>query len=220
MAVLRGRHHNFMEQIKIYKPYFLPVPHLYHTADGRVLDSVTTIIKEELGLYQWGDSTAAERGTAAHKTCHYYDEDDLDESQIPENIQPYLELYKLALKAYDIQILKNEVRRFHGTYYYAGTVDKIAKVGGVLGIIDLKTGQEQIDHKFQLAAYKDMLKHEYPGVGLKRWCLYLYHDAKGVKPDRFNLIPHTGTNDFREFPILYAARNLKLNYGFIKRKGD
>ena len=196
----------------IYEPYFEPIGHLYHKADGQPLDSVTTIIKTECGLYQYGDMTAAERGTAVHKACQFYDENDLDESTIPANVMPYLEQYKRAIKELDIKVLANEMLRYHPVYLYAGCLDKIATVKGVKGVIDIKTGQEYVDHKWQLAAYKDMVKHEHK-EDLKRWNLYL-------APDSYRFVERTGHKDFQEFLVLYAAHNLKLQNGIKKRKGE
>lgn len=205
---------------ELYIPHFLVEGHQYHNDSGRILDSVTTIIKRELDLYQFGNMSAAERGTAAHRTCQFYDENDLDESKIPENVKPYFEQYKRALNTHKITVLQNELIRYHPVYLYAGTLDKIVEIGGKRGILDLKTGVECIDHKFQIAAYAAMVAHEHPGIVLKRWSLYLYHDNHGIKPDSHRLIEHTGKNDFREFLTLYAAHNLKCNYGFRKRRED
>lgn len=207
---LWGRHVSIMER-KTYIPYFEPIGHLYHDDTGRALDSVTTIIKLELGLYQYGDGSAAERGTAVHRACQYYDEKDLDESSLPENVKPYLNQYKQALGTYKIVVLQNELMRFHPVYLYAGTLDKIVEINGNRGILDLKTGVECIDHKFQTAAYLDMVKHEHEGILLKRWGLYL-------TPDSHKLIEHADKNDFREFLVLYSSHNIKVKYGFRKRR--
>lgn len=207
--------HGFMaKKITVCVPDFNPIGHIYtRPHDGMRLDSVTTIIKEECGLYQYGDGLAAERGTAVHLACQFYDEGDLKEDTLADNIRPYFEQYKLALETLKIKVLANELRRYHSTYLYAGTLDKLADVDGQIGVIDLKTGQESIDHKWQLAAYVDMIKHEHPDKTLSRWNLYL-------RPDSFKLVEHSGLFDFREFLTLYAAHNLKLNYGFRKRKEE
>jgi len=197
---------------QIYVPYFNPIGHLYESPDGSPMDSVTTIIKAECGQVFFGDGAAAERGTAVHKTCQYFDEKDLDESKVPVNVCPYLEQYKLALAAHKIVVLENEMMRFHPLYLYAGQLDKIALVDGVKGIIDIKTGKEYFDHKWQLAAYKDMIKHEHT-EDLKRWNLYL-------SPDSFRLVERTGAKDFQEFLALYTAHNILVKYGFRKQKGE
>lgn len=199
--------------IKIYEPHFEVKGHLYAKPDdGQILDSVTTIIKQECDLYRFGNGAAAERGTAVHMACQFYDDGNLDESTVAENVWPYLEQYKLALEQYKIKVLANELMRYHPVYLYAGTLDKIAMVGPSKGIIDIKTGAECLDHKWQTAAYKDMVKHEH-AEDLKRWILYL-------KTDGFKLVEHTGRRDFQEFLALYTAHNIKVNSGFRKRKTD
>lgn len=193
---------------KIYIPYFHPIGHLYETADGTPLDSVTTIIKEETGQRFYGDGSAAERGTAVHKACQYYDEKDL--AVVPENIIPYLEQYKLALAAHKIVVLENEQMRYHPQFFYAGTLDKIVRIDGALGIIDIKTGQKYTEHKWQLAAYADMIKHEHTEP-LRRWALYL-------TPESFQLEEFTDRKDFTEFLVFFSSHNLKIKYGYRKPK--
>lgn len=205
--------HFIMDTHKLYIPDFEPKGHIYaRPEDGLLMDSVTTIIKAECGLYQYGDGVAAERGTAVHRACHYYDDGDLDEATLPDNVKPYLEQYVKALSDLKIKILANELMRYHPTYLYAGTPDKLAIVDKNIGIIDVKTGQEGNDHAWQLAGYEALIKHEHPGKVLKRWNLYLL-------PDRYKFIERDGRNDFTEFIVLYSAHNLKIQKGFRKPRG-
>jgi hypothetical protein len=197
-----------MKTLKIYEPFFEPIGHLYHTADGTVLDSVTTIIKAELGLYQYaGVTDAAGRGTRVHMACQYFDEGDLDENTISDEVRPYLEQYKLALAAHDIQVDWNEKRRYHPVYLYAGSADKGARVAGVPSIIDIKTGKEEAWHFLQLGPYGKLVEAEYPHK--KYYDLYL-------KPDGFKLVEQDGKRGMSYFLALLAAHNLKKNLGYRK----
>lgn len=222
---------------KIYIPSFrtkdeLGNPcHVYEDDAGRIIPSVTSILKESLNLYQYkhsGASYAANRGTMCHLACQLHDEHDLDESTLDPVIIPYLEQYKLAKKQYGVTVEANEIRRYHNTMFYAGSVDAIIKIKK-RGIWDLKTGKAEGWHRFQTALYAGMLKEE---LGeLERYCLYL-------KPDSFQLVQHTCPTDFRdarvlladlrienkdvytdeEISIIKAADNIRINNGY-KPKG-
>lgn len=73
---------------------FIPETHEY-IEDGVRRDSVTQIL-QETGIVNYGGIDedvlrhAAERGTAAHAACHYYDENDLDISTVDPEVIPYL----------------------------------------------------------------------------------------------------------------------------------
>ena len=197
-------------------PHFEPVGHLYHTDDGTCLDSVTTILKAELGLYQFSSQNAANRGTRVHKACQYLDEKDLDRSSLDAEIMPYVEQYAKALAFHGIKVHRNELIRFSPRYMVAGTVDKIVTIGADNGVLDLKTGSEEKWHKWQTAPYFEMVEEEFKAYGLpltKRWGLIL-------RPDSFRLVEHTGRRDMVEFLTFLAAHNLKINAGYRKRKAE
>lgn len=197
--------------MKIYEPYFQVEGHCYHTPDGMVLDSVTTIIKNECGLYQYGSATAATKGDHVHRACQFHDEGSLNETTVYDEIQPYLEQYKLALTAQGIVVKQNEVRRYSPKYLYAGCVDKVVEIENNLALIDIKTGATEHWHRWQTAAYAELLRLE---LGpLDRYILYL-------KPDSFRLAQHDNKRDFGEFLALLAANTIKINSGYRKRKEE
>jgi hypothetical protein len=198
----------------IYEPSFNPVGHEYHAPDGRRLDSVTQILKAELGLWKYGTCEAAERGTRVHLACQLYDENRLDNSTVSEIDRPYLDSYIKAKRELKIRVYQNEIRRYHHIYLFAGTLDKIGDIDGVPVIIDAKTGEKSISYKWQTAAYLKLVEREVP-KGTKRVCLYLSQDG-------YKLDWHDGATDWTEFLSLYAAHNVKKNYGYWKpeKTGD
>lgn len=201
-------------------PCFEPIGHQYHDPAGMLLDSVTTILKEELGLYQFFSQSAPVRGTNVHKVCQYYDENDLLESsvkELPDDVSLYFEQYKLALAEHKIVIRANELMRYSPVYNFAGTLDKIATIYNANGVLDLKTCRvfhEESWHKWQTAAYFEMVKKEFKDNNFpltKRWILYL-------TPDSYRLVEHTSKRDFLEFLALMSARQIRLNNGYLKKK--
>jgi len=203
--------------MKIYEPYFEAKSHLYHTPDGTRLESVTDILSGELGAFDGFPIEAALRGTDVHNAIQFYNEKDLDESTLTPEVAGYLDCFKRAKKHHKIKVIQNEIMRFHPKYLYAGRCDAVVEIGGVLGVIDYKTGAPQkARERWQLAAYLEMLKAEIPGLK-GRWNLYL----KPEKYDNncgFKLEEHTSPRDFAEFLALFAAYQIKRNNGFLKDK--
>ena len=199
---------------QIFEPYFNPVGHIYETPDGRRLDSVTQILKSELGLWQFGTRDAAERGTRVHLACQYIDEERLSWDSVSEIDLPYVENYMKAKEDFQLEIFQNEIKRYHNIYLYAGMIDKIGLVRGVPHIIDIKTGAKNKSYKWQLAAYVKLWEQEILNT-LPTMCLYLHPDGYATE----------FCNDCREpwmeFLALLSAFNVKKKYGFLpKQKGE
>lgn len=183
------------------------------------MPSVTTILKEELGLYQFSSQTAPVRGTDVHLACHYYDDNDLIVSTLTDEVASYFGQYKLAKLAHGIKVHANELMRYSKKYCVAGTLDKIVTINTANGILDLKTCKvlnEEKWHKWQTACYFEFIAEEMKAMGLpltKRWILYLC-------PDKYKLVEHTGTRDFMEFLALMSARQIRINNGYLKSKQE
>jgi len=192
--------------MNIYEPFFNYNGHEYHADDGTELLSVTGICKSGLGIYQYKRISAkAEFGTNVHKACQYYDEKDLDESTLDPAVGLRLEQYKLACKEKGIIRLQNEVRRYHPVYLFAGTIDLICKINGVMSILDFKTGKQENWHKWQTAGYAELLKSE---LGeLDRYCLY-------ISDSGYDLVKHDEPNNFREFLALKVVAEIKKNNNY------
>ena len=181
------------------------------------LEGVTDILQGELGGFDGFPEAAAMRGTNVHNAIQFYTENDLDESTLSDEIAAYLECFKAAQKAHGIKIIQNELMRYHPKYLYAGRCDSVVEIGGVVGIIDYKTGAPAgARERWQLAAYMEMIKREIPNLK-GRWNLYLkpgeYKDGCG-----FYLKEHTSPRDFLEFLALFSAYTIKKNEGYIKER--
>lgn len=219
----------------IFEPSFEPKDHLYKDDNGNMLDSVTQILKMELNTFNFKfPGNAASKGTHIHTACEYYDEGDLDVNSLSPEIVPYVAGYIVALELEEIEILQNEVRRYHPKYLYAGTIDKIWKVKGIQDVTDIKSGLEYPQYKWQISAYEEMVRHE---IGKStRHCLYLlggkkirretfgwtmedYIDHFRKYPrEAYKFVKHDGKRDFLEFLALLSAFQIKKNNGYIKEK--
>jgi hypothetical protein len=201
------------KKLQVFEPIFYPVGHIYEMPDGTRLDSVTQILKSELGLWQYGNNEAAERGTDLHKLCQFLDEGRLDFSKVKKDYRPYVASYFQAKEDLKINIVQNEIARYHGIYLFAGTLDKVGTVDGKPYIFDLKTGAKNKSYKWQLAAYRHLFAQE-TGELWPAMCLY-------VSPDGYSVDIHDDENDWLEFLALMSAFNVKKKYGYSpKNKGE
>lgn len=206
-----------MKKIKqtVYEPSFNPIGHVYMSPDGRILDSVTTVLKLELGLYQYGDNSAAERGTNVHKLTEDLDRGTFDETcGISPRCQNYVSGYLAAKTELGLIPLDIERRLYHPIWSFAGTIDRLAKISGDEWIIDLKTGQKEKWHGLQTAAYAELYQSSFPRrKPRRRGCLYLKADGT------YCLTEHTEETDRTYFLALFSAHNTKIALGYRKQKG-
>lgn len=210
-----------MKKRQIYEPDFEKIGHIYQTPEGRIIDSVTTILKAELNLWQFGATGAAERGTAVHDLTEDFDKGNLHEfeiANIPTEYLPYFNAYRQFKKDHRVKILAIEQRLYHPTFLYAGTLDRIIKMDGTPDelILDLKTGAEEKSYAMQLAAYEELAHVSMPlpkGKRRGRAALYLHNDGT-YAPLKIYDDPH----DWPNFLALYSAHNVKINLGYRKTK--
>ena len=206
-----------MNKEKIYEPYFDEKEHLYHTPSGMRLEGVTDILQGELGGFDGFPESAAMRGTDVHNAIQFYNENDLNESSLSSEVSGYLDCFKRAKEHHGIKVIQNELMRYHPKYLYAGRCDAVVEIGGVIGIIDYKTGMpDGARERWQLSAYLEFLKAEIPELK-GRWNLYL-KPGQYVDKCGFKLEEHKGPRDFMEFLALFSAYTIKKNEGYIKEK--
>lgn len=148
--------------------------HVYRFG-GFPVPSVTQVLNEagliDTGFYQeyhrW-------RGSAVHLACWFYDQDDLDESTVPEDLRGYLDAYKQFKAEKDFVIETVEEKRIHPVFGYAGTVDRSGIYEGMATVLDLKTGAPVPAYRLQLAAYCYLM----PQPWQRRLNLQLSKDGK------------------------------------------
>lgn len=78
-------------------------------------------------------------GQRVHLACQLHDEDDLDEASVETDVAPYLDAYRRFLADTDARVVLNESRVYHPTYRYAGTLDRVFRIGEDHWLVDLKT---------------------------------------------------------------------------------
>lgn len=139
---------------------------LYETPDGELYPSVTTVLKDlsAEGIAAWRakvgndvanriSAQASARGTAVHKLCEDYINNELDylEGHMPANIETFNTLKGLLDKHLD-NIVMQEVPLYSHYLKVGGRVDCIGEWDGKLSVIDFKTSKRR-KRKNQISNY-------------------------------------------------------------------
>jgi hypothetical protein len=119
-----------------------------------------------------------ERGRAVHLATQYYDEGRLDRNTVDPIIAPFLEAYIQWLGDAKPEIHLIEQPIYHNALEYAGTLDRVVRIGGVWGILDIKTGSAPLYTGPQLSGYLGALPSKFSYSGpMMRWAVVLKADG-------------------------------------------
>lgn len=145
---------------------------------------------------------ARQRGTAVHRACHFFDENDLDETQLKPAVAGYLDGWKKFRSDHAVEIVECEQSGFHAVHRYAGTWDRVLRVAGDQWTADIKTGPPHWVMGLQTAAY-ERLRHP---VGVpprsKRATVHLRPDGT------YHLRQWTDPSDWPAFVSLVTLHNI------------
>lgn len=175
-----------------------------YTLDGRVLPSVTQVLKEARicdysMIPQAVLQFAAERGTAVHLATQLLDEGDLDVESLDPVLAPYVQAWEKFKAETGFVSERIEKRIVNETYFYAGTYDRVGIgifQGGRRGIVDIKSGILLPGHHVQLAAYAEAMGEP---ATTRRMLVQL-------RPDGQYRIEETPRSEFqRNFKVFLAA---------------
>lgn len=117
--------------------------HLY-TDNGLDVPSVTKVL-QDAGMIDFSNVPAhileasSKFGTAVHKACELFDNDDLDESSLDVHIKPYLDAWFKFKKDTCFMVEAVEEIIYSKKFRFAGKLDR----RGILekrAVVDLKTG--------------------------------------------------------------------------------
>lgn len=123
---------------------FDPATHRY-TVNGQVWPSVTQIL-EIYDLYRGVPrnvlDAAAAFGNAVHEACHLDNQGRLDNASLDRYLQPYVQAWRAWQADTNAVIVASELRVVNHRLTYCGTLDAIARIGGVEHLVDIKTSVE------------------------------------------------------------------------------
>ncbi len=155
-----------------------------YTLRGAVLPSVTQVMRPmSLMLYESISAStlnnAADRGTRAHDAISNIVHYGIEESD--EDTAPYIHAFNDFELAYSPAWIASEMRAYHKTLMYSGTLDLIGYIdpddGTGVDVVDIKTTRapHQVMLGTQVSAYAEIIKSH--GVTVRS--LYGLH----LKPD-------------------------------------
>lgn len=194
---------------------FNPETHTYHN-DGQRVPGVSEVI-DSAGLSDFSNvptdrlDYAKALGTSVHLTLELYDKDDL--ADCPAIVEPYLEGYKQFLKDKKPEILEIEKMYLGEHMYnkekkYAGTIDRVYKIGDEIYIADIKSGGQYKSTRIQTIAYAHAYGCATGNLATKRMVIYLN------KEGGYKITEHTDRNDaviFFSCLHLFYWKNPKFN---------
>lgn len=177
--------------------------------DGRRLPSVTQLLAPLVDYSKVPRETlerAQALGTAVHRMTELYDNDDLDEESLSDELRPYLASWLRFRTECQFEPVTIEHRMSHPLYHYAGTSDRTGIIKGRLAVVDLKKMMVLGPHIGpQLAAYEKLHQAE----GLK----VLDRFALGLRPDgTYRLQPYTDPLDWQCFLSHLTIHNWKTKH--------
>ena len=128
--------------------------------DGSVIPSVTQVLKSA-GIidHKFTAPGAMEKGTDAHQAIEFWNQGDLDEDSLPDDLHGYLAAWKrFVVRDYGLKPVSMERQVYQKLFNYAGTIDYIGESNGQRFLVDIKTGVPQPWHALQLAAYQKCIE--------------------------------------------------------------
>lgn len=162
-----------------------------YTIDGIWYPRVTAIvgIKAKPALYAFYASMpdfktgermkekSAEEGTLIHDTIEALLKN--EPVEIPESIRAAIAAFQRFRSQHEIVPHKIEERLHSKKHHYAGTMDVLAEVDGVMGVLDVKTSISVYrDYGIQTSAYIEALKEDPDIPPLTRWILRIDQSQK------------------------------------------
>lgn len=130
--------------------------------DGQRVPSVTQVL-EGAGLIdtRWFTEETRTRGHYVAQATQYYDEGTLDYDALDDELKQYVMAWEKFLVDNYVKVEAIEKMVSNRSRRYAGTLDRVAKVGRWNYVIDIKTGSKAAWHSLQTAAYAECLIGRY-----------------------------------------------------------
>ena len=141
-------------------------------AARKALEDPTLNEKAVMGEVGKISGQAAKRGKIIHNLTEVSDVkgSTIDPAKLPKDYQGYMVAFNKFKEEVNPKLLYNEQTVLNNEYQYAGTLDRIYKMGTKTNLVDIKTSKDFYkDMGLQLSAYKN--------------CEYMYYEKEGkVEP--------------------------------------
>lgn len=173
--------------------------HEYRFNDVLVPSVTQALVESGIVDVSWFTEEGRLRGNDVHLAANLYDNGDLDESTVRDEIKGYLDAYKRFLEESGFVFIESERIVWNPTYRYAGRFDRIGSLNRRPTIIDIKTGAVEAWAGLQLAAYAACFN----GREFDRYALQLKSDGT------YRLHQFKDRNDIKTFIAALAIANWK-----------
>jgi hypothetical protein len=195
--------------------------HVYTLSDGRVVPSVTTVLRavgvsvdfealrEQSVRTREAIDLKRDLGTALHMDAHALDDHDLDWATVDLRVEPYLRAWATFRENTGLIPVTRERRVFHGWLFYCGTLDGIfATPNGKHVLCDIKCGDpSSAAGHLQTAAYEAAYQLEHALRIDERWAVQLCPD-KAIPYRIFNYSKRPDAwQDFARFQACLTVFN-------------
>lgn len=143
------------------------------------MESVTEVLgKSGISDYSFSSGEAMLRGSYVHMATEMIDRGTLDWDILDETLLPYCEAYKLFISEKRPSVVISEKPMYHPVHLFGGTPDRVVILDGVLSLIDYKSGAPNRGTKYQVAAYRELVKVNENVSCAKCYALHLRNDGK------------------------------------------
>lgn len=191
-----------------------------YTLDGKVLPSVTTILKRmSREAYRCVDRSvmarAAALGTAVHKLIELDIAGTLDVDGLDPQLLPYLHSWHRFLATSGFRPILSEQVVWSTRYGYAGQLDLLGELHDFIALIDAKRcAQVPVTAGPQTAGYEIASRERFPdlfpqGKPIRRFALQLNTDGT------HRLVPFTDPDDTRVFLSELTCRNFMMKHKLL-----
>lgn len=177
---------------------------------GLVIPSVTQVmggVNQFLGLDEEMLRTAQERGTAVHQATVLWDRGEPFTARA--DLDPYLNAWLKFLDDVGFEPVAIEQVVHHPRHRYAGTLDRVGAIAGVMSVLEIKTSAilNPIT-ALQLAAYKEAYNAGRPPERAKgRYAVQLRKDGT------YRLHEYKDAADLSVFLACLLIHNWRLRHG-------
>jgi hypothetical protein len=202
---------------------------LYRNRHGHVIPGVTAVIDQlgwsKEGLLRWATNLAAQGldpdkvrdhaadvGSLAHHFihCHLAGRPAVTATSTPVVVEKAWSCFQGFLNwqaAHQLELLGTELEVVSEEYQYGGTLDLVARVDGVLSIVDFKTGSGVYpEHRIQLAAYGQAWTEMHPDQPIQGFhLLHLDREKYGFRHHWYPELEHAFAI-FRHLRAIYDLR--------------
>ena len=178
------------------------------------------MVKGIKGAYRKKSQDALNIGEEVHAWCEQAIKFKLGVGTMPsmpdnEVVRESIENFRDWTKENDVKWLSSEEKIYNRKYKYAGTVDAIAEVNGVFGVIDFKTSKRLYDeYDLQVSAYGETIEDIYGRDCESSWLLRFDKEDGSFESKELQSGDHA-----ENFMAFYGALCLYNRLTVLKNRG-